>query len=75
MLCCAGQVEKAGDTSEEWNVCRCFFDNHISDSFEANLEYMFKNFGFFLPDAEQLRDPQGLIKYLVREHCCGLLWH
>lgn len=36
-------------------------------SFEANLEYMWKNFGFYLPDAQYLKDPEGLIKYLVGE--------
>jgi hypothetical protein len=36
-------------------------------SFEANLEYMFRNFGFYLPDAEYLKDPEGLVKYLVSE--------
>lgn len=51
---------------EEWDVCRSLFDNHVSASMEANLEYMFKHFGFYLPDAEYLSDPAGLIKYLVR---------
>ena len=32
---------------------------------EANLEYMFKKFGFYFPDAEYLTDPEGLLKYLV----------
>lgn len=51
---------------EEWDVCRSLFDNHVSASVEANLEYMFKHFGFYLPDAGYLSDPAGLIKYLVR---------
>ena len=51
---------------EEWDVCRSLFDNHVSVSMEANLEYMFKHFGFYLPDAEYLSDPAGLLKYLVR---------
>ena len=51
---------------EEWDVCRSLFDNHVSASLESNLEYMFKHFGFYLPDAEYLSDPAGLIKYLVR---------
>lgn len=50
---------------EEWDLKRSFFDNHMSSSMEANLEYMFKHFGFYLPDAEYLSDPAGLIKYLV----------
>ena len=49
----------------EWDVCRSLFDGHISESFEANLEYMWKKFGFCLPDADLLTDPEGLLKYLV----------
>ncbi|KAL3137679.1 hypothetical protein ABBQ38_004953 [Trebouxia sp. C0009 RCD-2024] len=49
---------------EEWDVCRSLFDNHVSASLEANLEYMYKHFGFYLPDADYLSDPAGLIKYL-----------
>lgn len=58
----------AGDASmwEEWDVRRSLFDNHMSDSLETNLDYMFKKFGFYLPDAEYLSDPEGLVKYLVR---------
>lgn len=32
---------------------------------QANLEYMFKNFGFYFPDSQFLADPEGLLKYLV----------
>ena len=49
---------------EEWDVCRSFFDNHISSSMQDNLEYMYKRFGFYLPDAEFLVDPEGMLKYL-----------
>lgn len=48
----------------EWDPCVSFFDNKASSSMEENLQYMYKNFGFFLPDAEYLADPEGLIKYL-----------
>lgn len=41
------------------------FDNHTSPSFDANLDYMFRNFGFYFQDAEHLTDPEGLLKYLV----------
>lgn len=44
---------------------RSLFDNHQSVSFEANLEYMYKHFGFYLPDAECLTDAEGLVQYLV----------
>lgn len=48
----------------EWNVRRSLFDNHMSADLAGNLEYMWKKFGFYLPDAEFLQDPDGLIKYL-----------
>lgn len=67
----AGESADGGDaelpdasTWEEWDLHRSLFDNHMSPSFEANLEYMFKNFGFYFPDAEYLKDPEGLLKYL-----------
>lgn len=50
---------------EEWDVCRSLFDNHISSTMEDNLEYMWKRFGFYFPDAEALTDPEGLLRYLV----------
>jgi hypothetical protein len=40
---------------EEWDVCRSLFDNHVSKDMEANLTYMYKNFGFYYPDAEYLK--------------------
>ena len=60
---------------EEWDVRRSLFDNHISASMEANLEYMWKHFGFYLPEADLLTDPEGLLKYLVRcEQLLHLVW-
>lgn len=58
--------DERGDSStwEEWDVRRSLFDNRSSSSMEENLDYMFKNFGFYLPDAEYLSDPEGLLKYL-----------
>lgn len=44
---------------------RSLFDNRLSASMEENLEYMFKNFGFYFPDSQYLSDPEGLLKYLV----------
>jgi pre-60S factor REI1 len=48
----------------EWDPCVSLFDNKVSSSMEENLQYMYKTFGFFLPDAEYLADPEGLLKYL-----------
>lgn len=50
---------------EEWDVRRSLFDNHISATMEDNLEYMWKHFGFYFPEAEALTDPEGLLRYLV----------
>jgi len=58
----AGEGEAAG----EWDVCRSLFDGHVAPSMAANLEYMWKRFGFYFPGAEHLADPEGLLKYLVR---------
>jgi pre-60S factor REI1 len=49
---------------EEWDVRRSLFDNFMSASMEANLEYMYKKYGVYFPDAEYLVDPEGLLKYL-----------
>lgn len=53
------------DAWEEWDVCRSLFDNHVCKDMDANLTYMYKHFGFYLPDAEYLTNPEGLLKYLV----------
>ena len=50
------------ETWAPWDVRRCLFDNHMSSSFDKNIEYMFKHFGFVLPDAPCLRDPEGLLQ-------------
>lgn len=55
---------------EEWDVRRSLFDNHMSDSLASSLEYMWKNFGFYLPDTQFLTDPEGLVRYLVRSEGC-----
>ncbi|KAK9821205.1 hypothetical protein WJX74_010152 [Apatococcus lobatus] len=56
--------EEADGHWEPWDVRRCLFNNHISPTIEANLEYMWKKFGFYIPDSQFLADPEGLIKYL-----------
>ena len=53
------------EAMEEWDVRRSLFDGHMCRDMEANLEYMWKNFGFYFPEADLLRDPEGLLKYLV----------
>lgn len=64
------------DNWEDWDLCCSLFDNHKSSSMEANLEYMLKNFGFYMPDAQYLSDPAGLLRYLVRQsftYTCNML--
>lgn len=61
-----GEGGDGGDPStwEKWDVCQSLFDNHVSGSMEDNLEYMWKTYGFYLPDSKYLRDPEGLLQYL-----------
>lgn len=49
---------------EAWDLCRSLFDNHVSATMEDNLEYMWKTYGFYLPDSKYLKDPEGLLQYL-----------
>ncbi len=58
--------EEEEEEWEDWDVRRSLFDTHVSRDLEGNLEYMWLKYGFYLPDAQYLRDPEGLIKYLVR---------
>ena len=51
-------------TWEAWDLCRSLFDNHVSETMEDNLEYMWKTYGFYLPDSKYLKDPEGLLQYL-----------
>jgi hypothetical protein len=69
---------------EAWDSKRSLFDNHLSASFEQNLEYMYKTFGFHFPEWEYLQDPQGLLQYAlpaqtvvlttrgIRSRCAGI---
>ncbi|MCO5577891.1 hypothetical protein L7F22_031726 [Adiantum nelumboides] len=50
---------------DPWNATRCFFCDLIPDgSIGGCVEHMHKKHGFFLPDAEYLRDLQGLLSIL-----------
>lgn len=55
----------------DWDECQSLFDNHLSATLEENLEYMLKNFGFYIPDSEYLTDPRGLVKYLGAKIAVG----
>ena len=61
----------------KWDVCTSLFDNKRSSSMQENLEYMYKNFGFYLPDSEYLVDVEGLLQYLgakLQYGKVGWLW-
>lgn len=45
-------------------MCASLFDTHKSADMTANLEYMWKKYGFYIPDAEYCTDPAGLLRYL-----------
>jgi pre-60S factor REI1 len=47
----------------EINPRQSLFDTHVSAGVQENIEYMYKKYGFFVPDAECLVDKEGLIGY------------
>jgi len=53
---------------------QCLFDNHMCVSVEANVNRMYKKYGFFIPDREYLVDLEGLIGYCAEKiklgHVC-----
>ncbi|KAL3694708.1 hypothetical protein R1sor_008359 [Riccia sorocarpa] len=60
---------------EEWDASRCFICGLQPDaSIESCVEHMHKAHGFFIPDAEYLKDVQGLLSYLglkvTKGHMC-----
>mmetsp|Transcript_12583 Transcript_12583/g.14432 ORF Transcript_12583/g.14432 Transcript_12583/m.14432 type:complete len:377 (-) Transcript_12583:26-1156(-) len=58
------------------NSCASMFElrePHVSDTIELNLEYMQKNYGFFVPDVEFVDDLQGLITYCTKKIRVGHL--
>ncbi|KAG6548837.1 hypothetical protein Mapa_009599 [Marchantia paleacea] len=64
-----GSDDRAGSSGEvideEWDASRCFICDFQPDgSIEGCVEHMHKVHGFFLPDAEFLKDPQGMLSYL-----------
>jgi pre-60S factor REI1 len=46
----------ASQENAEIEPKQCLFDSHISDSLEQNIQYMQKNYGFFIPDRGKLFD-------------------
>ena len=57
--------EKIAAARSRLSPLHCLFCAHTaSSSFEANLTHMSSTHSFFIPDAEYLVDPTGLINYL-----------
>ena len=55
----------------EWDPRQCFFSNTMHKSMADNLEHMYRNYGFSIPDMEYLIDAHGLMKYLGAKLCIG----
>lgn len=59
-------------TLDSINVC--LFSDHKSDSFQENLDYMFRHYGFLILEEKSCIDKEGLIKYLANliheDHKC-----
>ncbi|CAM6127896.1 unnamed protein product [Calypogeia fissa] len=60
---------------EEWDATRCFICDYQPDAtIEGCVEHMHKVHGFFIPEAEFLKDPQGMLSYLglkvTKGHMC-----
>jgi len=47
------------------------FDRHKSKDFESNIQYMTREYGFFIPEVEHLKDFPGLIQYLGQKISIG----
>lgn len=66
--------DEAGEEPPEINPKQSLFDKHISESVQANVDYMYKKYGFFIPDIEYLVDMEGLIGYCAEKiklgHTC-----
>jgi len=56
-----------GKNQRDIPLTECFFSGHMSDTIDANLEYMEKTFGFFIPCQENLVDRDGLLAYVARK--------
>lgn len=59
-------MEDGADGDDFWEVdpsC-CFMCDLENDSIELCMVHMHKQHGFFIPDVEYLKDPEGLLTYL-----------
>eukprot|EP00953_Heterococcus_sp_UTEX-ZZ885_P008319 4998-Heterococcus_DN1.PRE.1 len=58
-----GEQEEREEVPAPIGADICIFCNLRSDSLEANCRHMLQKHGFFIPDAEYLVDPEGLVLY------------
>ena len=56
--------EEAEPEKVEIDPLQSLFDRHLSASVEANVERMYRKYGFFVPDREFCSDLEGLVGYL-----------
>jgi pre-60S factor REI1 len=63
--------EKIAAARSRLSPLHCLFCAHTSSSFEDNLTHMSSEHSFFIPDAEYLVDPTGLITYLGEKLAVG----
>ncbi|XWS17927.1 hypothetical protein CRYUN_Cryun33cG0110000 [Craigia yunnanensis] len=52
------------EEEEELDPCCCFMCDLDHDTIESCIVHMHKFHGFFIPDVEYLKDPEGLLTYL-----------
>lgn len=60
----ADPVDKRIEKGRRLGPLECLFSGHLSATPEENAEYMYMNYGFFIPDVEYLVDLPGLLSYL-----------
>lgn len=53
-----------GEEEEELDPCCCFMCDQDHNTLESCMVHMHKFHGFFIPDVEYLKDPEGLLTYL-----------
>ncbi|GBG62406.1 hypothetical protein CBR_g30359 [Chara braunii] len=66
---------EAGRTEddEEWDPCNCMFCRKAHEGVDECVEHMHREHGFFIPDAEYLKDLTGLLEYLWLKITKGFL--
>ncbi|KAI3859493.1 hypothetical protein MKX03_024533 [Papaver bracteatum] len=52
---------------DEVDPACCFICDKLQDSIESCMVHMHKQHGFFIPDIEFLKDPEGLLTYLGKK--------